>query len=90
MKVNINPSKRSIGLKILYSTKKMPTIARLGTKLLKLHLLDITSYGMKLWKWLTCISSLRCKLSLVIIVPARYQINMMTFTIIVVNRSIIK
>jgi len=50
MKVNINPSKRSIGLKILYSTKKMPTIARLGTKLLKLHLLDITSYGMKLWK----------------------------------------
>jgi len=34
----------------MYSTKKMSTIVRLGTKLLKLHLLDITSCGMKLWK----------------------------------------
>jgi len=28
----------------------MSTIARLGTKLLKLHLLDITSCVIKLWK----------------------------------------
>jgi len=54
MRVNIHPSKCSIGLKILYSMNKMSTIARLGTKLLKLHLLDISN-DWPYWVSLMCV-----------------------------------